>query len=115
MGTTTTTNVHTTTSSFMSSTSTGPECDGHGECGDSQSGCVGCALNGPCFNELSKCQDTQECIEFAMCIDGCSDPGCADMCAAQFPEGASLYNDVLFCVICEQCPSDCDGPGSGCP
>jgi hypothetical protein len=38
-----------------------------------------------------------------------------DACVMQYPDGPTLYNDLLFCVVCEECSLACDGPGSGCP
>ena len=31
------------------------------------------------------------------------------------PTGEALYLDVALCVICDECPVTCDGPGAGCP
>ncbi len=115
--TTTYTTTYTTTSGSSGTTSTGTSCDGQGYCGDSQSGCIGCALAVNCADELMACQNdpSGDCIAFVQCLDQCSNQACADQCAADHPSGATLYNDLVFCVICDECPMDCDGPGSGCP
>jgi hypothetical protein len=54
-------------------------------------------------------------VDFVSCIDPCFDQACFDACLMQYPSGASLYNDIVTCAICDECYNDCDGPGSGCP
>ena len=106
----------TTTTTTPTTTTTEPGfCDNQGFCGDSQSGCIGCALAGPCYPQLEACQINQECLDYVGCVESCQDPGCADQCAATFPTGGQLYNDLVICVICDYCYNDCDGAGSGCP
>jgi hypothetical protein len=105
-------------SSMMSSSaSTAGACDDLAVCGDAAdpASCLGCALGGDCADELATCQGDQECIDFVTCIDPCADQACFDACVTMYPNGATLYNDLVFCAICEQCPISCDGPGSGCP
>lgn len=100
----------TSTGPSTTSTSTGgpSDCDGTGECGDSFSGCVACALEGKCAIPLSDCQGSETCVGMASCMDPCGfDQACIDDCAAQFPEGALLYDALVNCVLCEQCPIDC--------
>ena len=84
------------------------------DCGDQTSGCIGCALNGNCSDELATCMGNQDCQDFAVCFQGCADQACADQCIMDHPEGAGLYNEILNCVVCVECPIACDGPGSGC-
>jgi hypothetical protein len=91
-------------------------CD-EGVCGDAQSGCLGCALADACAAEYTACANdpSGECIAFVQCMDSCQDQACVDQCVADHPGGATLYNDLVFCAICEACPVSCDGAGSGCP
>ncbi len=103
-----------TTTSTTSSSSGSSGCDGSGTCGDSTSGCIGCALADNCADEYDFCAATQDCIDFATCASSCADQSCYDDCASTYSYGASIYNDLLVCVICEECYSDCDGAGSGC-
>lgn len=118
---TTTTTTTTTTSNVTSPTSvttgTGPGCDAEGFCGDTENGCVSCAVGpgGPCENAYYGCIDTDICIAYADCASMCMDPQCAEKCAATYPEGAQLYNNLVVCVICDVCPVSCDGAISGCP
>jgi hypothetical protein len=81
------------------------------------SGCIGCALAGNCSGQIATCQGDMDCVAFAQCIGMCAqgDQACFDACSKAHMGGASLYNDLLVCVICQECPVDCDGPGSGCP
>jgi hypothetical protein len=86
-------------------------------CGDATdlTTCLGCAIAGDCADETAACQGSQECIDFVTCNDPCADQACTDACIAMYPNGATLYNDLVFCAVCEQCPVSCDGPGAGCP
>lgn len=95
------------------STASGPsDCDGTGICGDSETGCIKCALEGACAPSYDQCLSNDLCIEFANCLSGCGDPmGCVDTCAQQNPEGANLYIGLLDCVICQRCVKDCAGTG----
>ena len=104
-------------SSKTTTTSTAMVCDELAVCGDAMdpATCIGCAIVGDCADETAACQGSQECIDFVTCIDPCADQACVDACAALYPNGATLYNDVVSCVVCEQCPVSCDGPGAGCP
>ncbi|MEO7331923.1 MAG: hypothetical protein ABI193_25325 [Minicystis sp.] len=53
---------------------------------------------------------------FVGCINGCaSDAACQMACAQNHQQGAALYQELVICAICDACPIDCDGPGSGCP
>ncbi|MBK8257802.1 MAG: hypothetical protein IPK82_34680 [Polyangiaceae bacterium] len=115
--TTTTTTTSITTSPTSVTTGTGPGCDAEGFCGDTESGCVGCAVGagGPCQNAYAGCVDTDACIAYADCVSSCMDPQCADKCAETYPEGAQLYSNLVVCVICDVCPISCDGANSGCP
>ena len=100
---------------YDSSSSTGSTgCDYSGYCGDSSSGCLGCALAGNCVDEYDSCASTQDCIDFSDCASACSDQSCYDDCASAYSYGASIYNDLLVCVFCNECYSDCDGASSGC-
>ena len=40
---------------------------------------------------------------------------CANCFAEEYPDGATLYNGLVECVICTACYTSCDGAGSGCP
>jgi hypothetical protein len=91
-------------------------CDASGVCGDgTEPGtCITCALEGDCLDELEACQSVQDCYEYSMCINACVDQACYDICAMQFPLGADIYDDLVYCAVCEECYVSCDGAGSGC-
>lgn len=111
------------TTNVTSSVSTGPTpvCDGTGDCGDGATGCIGCSLDpngGPCWPLYQECfQVSDDCMTYYDCVVSCegSDPACYDKCAEVFPDGAQLYSQLVICVYCDACYSDCDGPGIGCP
>lgn len=115
--TTTTTSVS-TTSITTTTTATGPStCDNSGNCGDIQSGCVGCAVAGNCAQAYTDCTDTSECIDYVNCVSNCPNPDamCQQACQMQYPMGESLYTALVVCVICVECPNDCQAANSGCP
>jgi hypothetical protein len=106
-----------TNTTTPTSTGTGPGmCDVIGECGENGGGCIDCAINGPCADPLNTCLATDACIAYSDCASSCSpgDQACLDSCEAQFPEGASLYNALIECVICWQCAASCAGQDWGC-
>jgi hypothetical protein len=39
----------------------------------------------------------------------CSNQACADICVAQNTLGATLYDAMLVCIICDVCSNDCGG------
>jgi hypothetical protein len=96
----------------------GTQCGALTQCEDTdvQSGCISCAELGPCVDELNQCHMSEDCLQYGQCIKACGegDDECTIACDNQFPEGSSAYASLLHCVICEQCPVSCDGPGSGC-
>jgi hypothetical protein len=89
-------------------------CDGTGDCGDINSGCVACAVSGPCEGLMDACESSAECVDYMDCVGACADTMCSEACKAQEPEGAALYEAVVVCVVIDECPNDCGGgPGSG--
>lgn len=101
----------TSTGVTTTSTSSGPsDCDGTGVCGDSETGCIQCALQGACASPYDQCLGNDLCVMFAQCLGDCGDPaGCSEICAEDNPEGAILYAGLLDCVVCQQCLQDCAG------
>lgn len=96
------------------------KCDQTGLCGGTATGCLGCALEGPCSAWLVKCTGDTECTDLLACLNKCSpdagmsdagmsDAGmsCEDACSKKFPNGAVLYTSMLGCAVCSQCPTDC--------
>ena len=106
----------TITSSTITTTSTVPSpCDNTGECGDGETGCLACALEGPCEESYFACVDSGSCIDFSNCFFECNGaPGCEEECSMSNPEGAQLYVALLDCAFCDACPNDCTGYGLGC-
>ena len=83
-----------------------PICDMTGDC----QFCAECAQQGPCIGPLDACINNQLCIDFLSCLEPCmGSPGCFQMCAQANPDGAQLYLEAIQCIVCEQCPSDCNG------
>ena len=107
--------------SVTTSVSTGPTsvCDNTGNCGDGETGCIGCSLaeDGPCWPAYEACISSDECITYSDCVNNCppDDPTCYQKCAEIYALGAQQYNELVSCVICGACYNDCDGQASGCP
>jgi hypothetical protein len=94
------------------------KCDQSGVCGATASGCIGCALDGPCSSWLTKCTSDPECTGLLDCLSKCtpdggmsdggmSDTPCKDACSTKFPNGASVYTSMLNCAVCSECPKAC--------
>jgi hypothetical protein len=95
----------------FASSSTGPisPCDFTGFCGDSFSGCAGCAANGPCVDIFNGCLQDKSCDALRSCINACmlGDGDCKGTCLNNNPAGVDLYGVFATCVFCNSCPSDC--------
>lgn len=121
-----------TTNNMNTTTGMTGECDGTGVCQDQDqdttNDCISCAFSGPCSGEVQACAGDPDCCtpqadgscgadSFVGCIGACgpNDQACFDTCTQTYPNGAQIYNALLLCAVCDTCPSDCDGPGSGCP
>jgi hypothetical protein len=96
-------------STGFSASSGGQACDNELTCGDTGTGCIGCALNGPCRGELDNCTSSKACVSFLDCLGACSegDGACADACGAKEPMGLKLYTAMIACSVCMQCPNAC--------
>ncbi|MBI4700004.1 MAG: hypothetical protein HY744_02370 [Deltaproteobacteria bacterium] len=56
-----------------------------------------------------------DCLMFVLCAQDCGqNQSCLNLCAADYPAGAALFNTYAECVVCKACYDDCDGKGSGC-
>lgn len=85
----------------------GSLCDNSGACGDQGTGCTACALAGNCQAANDACLNGQDCLDFLGCVGACSDQTCYDACVVANPVGAGLYDAILQCVYCQECPVDC--------
>jgi len=85
-------------------------CDGTGDC----EACENCATSGGCQNELNACDSDAECMALIACYETCVDEACILMCNAMYPNGVLLYEVLTECVLCDECPLDCDGASVGC-
>ncbi|MBL9026159.1 MAG: hypothetical protein JNL21_28455 [Myxococcales bacterium] len=75
--------------------------------------CEECAA-GACQLAQSACSNDIECVDYADCIFSCGGGGaCCDECVAKLPIGATLYTDLVRCVVCEACPGPCQGAAPG--
>jgi len=68
-------------------------CNG-GDCFD----CIGCALQGACKGLVDDCVATGACLDFEDCAASCGDE---TQCTDYLPE------DVLGCLLCQECAGDC--------
>jgi hypothetical protein len=96
---------------------TGNDCDTkETSCGDQTSGCVACAEAFMCKSQLNQCNMSLQCRQYGQCIAQCAqgDDACVSDCAFQFPDGSSKYDELLTCVICENCPVQCEAASAGC-
>ncbi|APR76688.1 Hypothetical protein A7982_02035 [Minicystis rosea] len=125
-GTTGTGNNTTTGTGNNTTTGTGTggsagSCDNKGVCQDADqdttNDCFTCALFGACTDQYNACKGDQDCIALNTCFNGCgqNDSTCLSGCAQQHPTGYQLYQALVTCAVCQECPVDCDGPGQGCP
>ncbi len=98
---------------FVSSVATGPvpgACDPIGVCqtaaGD---GCFDCALRTMCDIQLNLCVNSLECGEFSECSNNCpqGDAACVEKCRSSFPEGSKVFQELIDCVVCQECPGSC--------
>ncbi|WP_437817857.1 MXAN_6577-like cysteine-rich protein [Sorangium sp. So ce1078] len=92
-----------------------PVCDNSGECGDSTSGCVKCAVEGNCADEVEACGDSPACIGFLSCYHTCATDACKADCIEADPASAALVDRYKACIYCSECPNDCSGEGFTCP
>lgn len=85
------------------------ECDQTGFCGDTVSGCIGCALTGPCALSLEACNQSKDCNGYSICVGACAPQAqtCVANCASAHPAGAKLFTAMVDCAICTACPMDC--------
>ena len=95
----------------VSSASGGQFCDGQSNC----EACADCALGSPCADIWNKCLSVPDCAQLSDCVGTCPDQQCVEKCSAAFPGGVDIYNEAAFCVVCQACFFDCEGPTKGCP
>ena len=91
-------------------------------CDQSSIDCQSCqdcvtAPGKPCEAVLNTCNNSQQCIDYYNCITACAqgDQACYTNCQTTYPTGANQFNAFALCVVCQQCPINCDAAGSGCP
>ena len=78
--------------------------------------CQACALARSCAPLKKTCDANPECAALVKCFAACApqDSGCFDGCGKAHPDGATDYNAVTSCVICDECLVTCDGASKGC-
>jgi len=71
--------------------------------------CAECAQMGACMDEIQNCFTDSECQAFADCFAMCQGtPGCFPNCAMMHPMGVELYIAAVQCMLCDECPVDCE-------
>ncbi|WP_437513472.1 MXAN_6577-like cysteine-rich protein [Sorangium sp. So ce1099] len=91
-------------------------CDGRGLCGEAdEGGCVQCALEGNCADEVSACTDSEACVNYVSCYRTCPTETCREACRAGDPDSAAIYDAISACLYCTECPNDCAGEAFTCP
>ena len=95
------------------STSSGMTCD-LGSCDT----CIDCSINTTCSASYEACFSDMECLAFVQCVEDCQNQSNPDACYQQcfevYPTGAQLYQEAVFCIVCDSCFQSCDGAGAGC-
>lgn len=67
-----------------------------------------------CEIQTNACGSSDACFAYGDCIFQCSNnQGCCNACAAENPEGAKLYTDIVYCLVCQACPMECFGAVPG--
>jgi hypothetical protein len=71
---------------------------------------------GKCESALNNCVNNQQCLDYYDCAQNCNgDQVCLQNCVNANPTGANLFNAFASCVVCDQCPLNCDAASSpGC-
>lgn len=86
-------------------------CDNLRVCDSGSTGCVTCANEGSCADELAACTIDDGCFYFTQCVVSCEDGDhvCVNACEERQPGGAALYRDYDNCLMCEECYFSCGG------
>ncbi|MEJ7729849.1 MAG: matrixin family metalloprotease [Polyangiaceae bacterium] len=82
-----------------------------GSCDACTDDSVGAACNGA----YQACGQSQACVDFSNCIQGCQAQACIDQCAAANPGGAQTYVDLIDCLCADcavECATECGGSSS---
>jgi hypothetical protein len=84
-------------------------CDELATCGDFGSGCVRCAIIHGCADAYDACKESSDCVGFSMCASECgdADTDCDQACIATNGDGAALFEALVLCTVCDQCPTAC--------
>lgn len=72
------------------------------------SDCIDCTLASTCATEVAAYQSDPDAVDFNDCINLCQTQACFDGCAASYPTAAAAYDALVTCVICDECPNNCD-------
>ncbi len=75
--------------------------------------CITCSretADGLCNVEAQNCFNDIECTDYIACFQACADgdTACLNSCDAIYPSGLDLFNVYASCVICKDCPVNCD-------
>ncbi|WP_437819803.1 latent transforming growth factor beta-binding protein [Sorangium sp. So ce1078] len=87
-------------------------CDDIAVCGNDTSGCIACANEGSCADELQACTISDDCFFLTQCMVTCASDACVDECLDAYPDGLETYYNYDTCVNCEQCYYSCGASGA---
>jgi hypothetical protein len=95
-------------SSPASSSGSGqPTCDDQPTC----EACDECAINAGCQSLFESCLADEACFYLDDCVytycASLGDAGCIEACRYEFPDGAALFDAMIVCVVCDECPGTC--------
>ncbi|AUX32118.1 MULTISPECIES: latent transforming growth factor beta-binding protein [Sorangium] len=88
-------------------------CDDLDTCGSDSSGCIACANEGSCADELQACLISDDCYFLVQCLVTCADTDdvCVNECLDSYPDGVDTFYNYDTCLNCEQCYYSCGASG----
>jgi hypothetical protein len=86
------------------------DCAATATCGNFGAGCIKCAAKTACATEYQACFDDAPCKAYSACIEPCGAKqlDCLQLCANQYPGGATKHQTLIHCVICGDCSTLCE-------
>ena len=78
-------------------------------CGDTTSGCIACAVAGPCKTAFDACEGIEGCRNLSICLADCTagDTACVDTCRSTHADGTTTFDAYATCVFGDVCADTC--------
>lgn len=74
--------------------------------GNNCQSCADATANSQCSSAYNACGASQQCVQYANCLNSCGSQACVDSCGIKFPQGVSIYDAYVDCV-CNVCSTEC--------